>query len=85
MPGCQLALGEVKLPLKDILALAEGNQDVELPDTLIEIYAKHKDGSDCQHLIGRINEFIKIGFNRAQGKQKVFPEWLTVYEPACSL
>jgi hypothetical protein len=29
LPGCQLALGEVKLPLKDILALAEGNQDLE--------------------------------------------------------
>lgn len=28
LPGCQIALGEVKLPLKDIQALAEGNKDV---------------------------------------------------------
>lgn len=81
LPGCQIALGEVKLPLKDILALAEGNQGVQLPDTLLEIYSRHKDGSDCQYLIGRINEFIKVGFNRAQGKQKVLPcnaSWLCV-------
>ena len=71
LPGCQLALGEVKLPLKDILALVDGNKDVQLPDTLLETYARHKDGSGCQYLIGRINEFIKVGFNRALGNRSI--------------
>ena len=80
LTGCQLALCEVKMPLIDLLALAEGNQNVQLPDELIESYNRHKGHPDCQYLIERINEFIKIGFNREQGEQKVIPfkeTWLS--------
>jgi hypothetical protein len=80
LQGCQLALSEVKLPLGDILALAAGNQGVELPDKLTELYDRHKSYPDCKYLIERVKEFIKIGFNRDQGHPKVTPSketWLS--------
>ncbi|MFC1958405.1 hypothetical protein ACFLV6_00560 [Chloroflexota bacterium] len=79
-PGCQMALNEVNLPLGEIIALAAGNQEVELPDKLNELYDRYKDSPDCKYLIERVKEFIKIGFNRDQGQQKVLPSketWLS--------
>jgi len=85
-PDCQNVLNEVTIPFSSILAAIEAvssNKMSDYPDPLSDIKEQYKDSIDFKYLIERVNEFIKIGFNRKEdvreGKYKVIPSqetWL---------
>ena len=85
-PDCQTALNEVQIPFSNMLAAIEAVRSKKIsdsPDPLADIKKRYKDSSDFKYLIGRVNEFIKVGFNReadkVKGRYKVRPSqdnWL---------
>ena len=75
-PGCQLAVSEVDIRILNMDALVEHREDKpKINENVGEIFKRYKDDRDCQYLIGLVEEFIKVGFNRAidqtEGKYKV--------------
>lgn len=83
---CQNALNEVKIPFSSMLAAIEAvrsNKISDSPDPLADIKKRYKESMDFKYLIERVNEFIKVGFNReadkVKGRYKVRPSqdnWL---------
>jgi len=83
---CQQALNDVQIPFSSMLSAIEAvrsNKISDSPDPLADIKERYKDSADFKYLIGRVNEFIKVGFNReadkVKGRYKVRPSqdnWL---------
>jgi hypothetical protein len=83
---CQEVLNETKIQFSRCITAMraiESENISEWTDPLEDTYAIYRDSKDFEYLIDRINEFIKVGFNRAaeqaRGIYKVKPSrehWL---------
>jgi len=82
MDDCQAVLNETEIPFSSCLTAikaVESNKISDWADPFEETYAIYRDSNDFAYLIDRINEFIKLGFNRDTTHLKVIPSreyWL---------
>jgi len=79
---CQAVLNETKIPFSSCLTAmqaVESENVSDWADPLEDTYEVYRDSKDFKYLVGKINGFIKLGFNREGEKLKVLPSrqhWL---------
>lgn len=79
---CQAVLNETKIPFPSCITAMQAIESENISDwadPLEETYAIYRDSKDFKYLIAKINEFIKLGFNREGENLKVLPSrqhWL---------